>query len=584
MVDELLKQSGMLRAGGVAVERMMDSNDQERERGITILSKNTAILHGDMVLNIVDTPGHADFSSEVERVLRMVDAVRLLVDAAEGPMPQTRFVLRKSLELGHKVLVCINKIDRKDARVDEVLEEIFDLFVALEAKDHQLDFPHVYAAARDGYAIKNMEDERKDLEPLFDMIIEHVPAPDADVDAPLQLQVATLAFDQFMGRIAIGRIYRGRIQRGMQAVVCTPGRKGETFRVSKLMRFRGLDRIDTDSADAGDIVALAGAGGATVGDTLCPANQPDPLPTIAIDEPTMSMTFMTNTSPFAGSEGKYVTSRQIRERLDRELIANVGLRIEPGRTADSFIVNGRGTLHLSVLIESMRREGYELAISQPQVIMRQVGDQLHEPYEDLSVECAEEHSGSVIDKLNQRGCDLIDLKVDQEGMSRMRWIAPSRGLIGYRSEFLTDTRGTGTLVHRFSHYGPMKTRKRQRGNGVIICQDDCTTAGYGLFGLQERGDLYVHPVQKVYHGQIIGLHSRENDLVVNPAKGKKLTNVRASGTDDAIRLIPPRQFSLEEALEFIEPDELVEVTPVAIRLRKRVLDHNARKRDDKVKG
>ena len=578
LVDGLLQQSGMLRARD-AGERVMDSNDQEKERGITILSKNTAIERDGLVLNIVDTPGHADFGSEVERVLRMVDAVLLLVDAAEGPMPQTRFVLKKSLELGHKVLVCINKIDRKDARADEVLDEVFDLFSSLEANDDQLDFPHIYAAARDGYAIRELQDTPKDLDPLLDMIVEHAPAPPDNRDQALQLQVATLARDPFMGRIAIGRIYRGTIERGMQAVVCKPDGSREAFRVSKLMRFRGLERVETERAVGGDIVALAGAGSATVGDTICPAAHPEPLASIPIDEPTLSMTFMINTSPFAGLEGKYVTSRQIRERLDRELIANVGLRVQPGLTPDEFQVSGRGTLHLSVLIESMRREGYELAISQPQVILRtdEQGHQL-EPMEELVIDCEEEHSGTVIDKLNQRGCQLEDLRVDEEGRSRMRWVAPSRGLIGYRSDFLTDTRGSGTMVHTFSHYGPVKTRARRRSNGVIIVQDDCTTVGYALDNLQDRGVLFVGPGIKSYKGQIMGLHSRENDLVVNPAKGKKLTNVRASGSDDAIRLVPPRIFTLEEALEFIEPDELVEVTPESIRLRKREREHHKRKK------
>jgi len=577
LVDGLLEQSGMLRSKDG--ERVMDSNDQEKERGITILSKNTAIERDGLVLNIVDTPGHADFGSEVERVLRMVDAVLLLVDAAEGPMPQTRFVLKKSLELGHKVLVCINKIDRKDGRPDEVLDEVFDLFSSLEATDEQLDFPHLYAAARDGYAITELGDEPKNLDPLLDMIVEHVPAPaDNSADA-LQLQVATLARDQFMGRIAIGRIYRGTIERGMQAVVCKPDGTREQFRVSKLMRFRGLDRVETDKAVGGDIVALAGAGSATVGDTICPAQSPEPMKAIPIDEPTLSMTFMINTSPFSGQEGKYVTSRQIRDRLEKELIANVGLRIAPGRTPDEFQVSGRGTLHLSVLIESMRREGYELAISQPQVILREDEDgKKLEPLEELVIDCEEEHSGTVIDKLNQRGCQLEDLRVDEEGRSRMRWVAPSRGLIGYRSEFLTDTRGSGTMVHTFSHYGPVKTRARRRSNGVIIVQDDCTTVGYALDNLQDRGTLFVGPGLKAYKGMIMGLHSRENDLVVNPAKGKKLTNVRASGSDDAIRLVAPKEFTLEEALEFIEPDELVEVTPESIRLRKREREHHKRKK------
>jgi GTP-binding protein len=580
LIDGLLRQAGAFREGAEVMERVMDSNDQERERGITILSKNTAVTWRGERINIVDTPGHADFSSEVERVLRMVDASLLLVDAAEGPMPQTRYVLRKSLALGHKVLVCINKIDRKDARPDAVLDEVFDLFAALEASDEQLEFPYVYAAARDGYAMHELGDERKDLGPLFEMILQHVPVPKGDAEGPLQAQVATLDYSPYLGRIAIGRVQRGRITRGMNAVVCRPDGGRESFRVSKLMTFSGLERIETDEVGLGDIVALAGAGDATVGDTICPADSPDPLPAIPIDEPTLSMTFHPNASPFAGREGKYVTTRHIGERLARESIANVGLKITPVGS-DAFAVAGRGTLHLSVLIETMRREGFELGISRPQVILKEIDGVSCEPFEDVVVDCADAYSGSVIDKLKRRGGELRDLYVDPEGQSRMGWIVPSRGLIGYRSEFLTDTRGTGTLVHRFSHYGPERGHRSLRNNGVLICQDKCDTVGYALFNLQERGQLYVGPGEPVYAGQIIGLHSRENDLIVNPAKGKKLTNMRASGSDEAVVLTPHRVFSLEEALEFIDEDELVEVTPENIRIRKRILDHNERKRFDK---
>jgi len=578
LVDGLLQQSGTFDERHEAQDRVMDSIDQERERGITIRSKNTAVIWDNHRINIVDTPGHADFGSEVERVLRMVDGVLLLVDAAEGPMPQTRFVLRKSLELGLKVLVCINKIDRKDARPDEVLSEVFDLFASLEANDDQLDFPHIYAAARDGWAVRELEDPPSDLTPLFEFILEHIPAPGGDADAPLQLQVATLAHSPFLGRIAIGRIYNGRIKRGMAGVVCKPDGGQERFRLSQLMTFKGLDRVDCEGAEAGDIVALAGAGSATVGDTICSEANPLPMPSIPIDEPTLSMQFMTNTSPFAGREGKFVTSRQIKERLERELLANVGLRIEQGPAPEIFIVAGRGILHLSVLIESMRREGFEVAISQPQVILKEIDGVTQEPVEEVAIDCGEDYSGTVIDKLNQRGGTMTDLHAALDGHVRMRWEIPSRGLIGFRSDFLTDTRGTGTIVHTFSHYAPVKTRKRSRPNGVLIAQDDGETAGYSLDSLQDRGQLFLGAGEKVYMGQIIGLHTRDNDLVVNPSKGKKLTNIRASGADDAIRLTPPRVFSLEEALEFIEPDELVEVTPESIRLRKRHLDHNERKR------
>ena len=582
LVDGLLQQSGAFRQGSELVERVMDSGDQERERGITITSKNTAVIYNDVRINIVDTPGHADFGSEVERVLKMVDAVLLLVDAAEGPMPQTRFVLHKSLELGLKVLVCINKIDRNDARAEEVIDEVFDLFAALDANDDQLDFPYIFAAARDGFAIRDLADERKDLAPLFEFMIEHVQPPEQDLESPLQMQVATLNYDSYLGRIAIGRIYRGRMKRGMQAVALAPDGSQERFRVTKLMTYRGLERVDTEEAEAGDIVALAGAGNATVGDTICASEHPEALPAIPVDEPTLSMTFIPNKSPFAGTEGKFLTSRQISDRLDREILGNVGLKVEPGPSPERFVVSGRGILHLSVLIETMRREGFELEVSQPQVIIKEVDGVRCEPFEEAVVDCEEAYSGTVIDKLNQRGGELQDLKVDSNGQARMGWVIPSRGLIGYRSEFLTDTRGTGNLYHVFSHYAPVNARRKPRNNGVMIAQDRAETAGYALANLQERGALFIAPGQKVFGGQIIGLHSRENDLVVNPAKGKKLTNMRASGTDETVRLTPPRIFSLEEAMEFVAGDELVEVTPSSIRLRKAILDHSERKKSEKA--
>ena len=578
LVDGLLAQSGVFRDGAEVAERVMDSNDQERERGITILSKNTAVTWEDYRINIVDTPGHADFGSEVERVLKMVDGVMLLVDAAEGPMPQTRFVLRKSLDLGLKVLVCINKIDRSDARPDEVVDEVFDLMVNLGASDEQLDFPMVYAAARDGYAMAELGDEQKDLSPMFQLIVDHVPPPGGDPEAPLQFQVATLDYSPYLGRIIIGRVFNGAIKRGMSATVCNPSSRLGNFKVTSLMTFHGLERVDADVVEAGDIIALAGAGEATVGDTVCQASDPIPMPVVAIDEPTLSMTFLPNTSPFAGREGKFVTSRQIRERLQRELVSNVGMRIEPGMTPDSFIVSGRGILHLSVLIETMRREGFELGISQPRVILKEIDGVNHEPFEDVTIDCEEAHSGSVIEKLNKRGGEMRDLRVDASGRSRMQWLIPSRGLIGYRSEFLTDTRGSGTMSHIFSHYGEARQRPRLRANGVMIVQAPCDTVGYALNNLQERGQLFLAPGEPVYMGQLLGIHARDNDLVVNPAKSKKLTNMRASGSDDSIRLTPPIVFSLEDALEFIESDELVEVTPTSIRLRKMVLDHNQRKR------
>ena len=582
LVDGLLRQSGTFRDNQVVAERVMDSNDQERERGITILAKNTAVDWHGVRINIVDTPGHSDFGSEVERVLNMVDAVLLLVDAAEGPMPQTRFVLSKALTLGKKALVCINKIDRKDARTHEVLNEVFDLFVALEADDRQLDFPHCYAVAREGWAVRELEQTSKDLTPLFEMILEHCPPPAQDAAGPLQFQVSTLDYSSFLGRICIGRIQRGTIRRGMNAVVCKLDGTREPFKVTKLQTFKGLERIDCDEASAGDIVALSGAGSATVGDTICPAENPDPLPRIAVDEPTLSMTFLPNTSPFAGREGKFVTSRQIRDRLDREAIANVGLRIEPGPGRESFIVSGRGTLHLSVLIETMRREGYELGISQPQVIVKEIDGVLHEPFEQVVILCPETSTGTVIQKLSQRGGELVALRVDEQKQARLEWTIPSRGLIGYRSEFLTDTRGTGTIYHQFSHFGPQQEKRRRRMNGVLIVSEDGESVAYSLNSLQERGQMFIGPGEKVYSGEIVGLHARDNDLVVNPCKGKKLTNIRAAGSDENVLLTPPRRFSLEEALEFIEADELVEVTPQSIRLRKRTLDHEQRKREERA--
>jgi GTP-binding protein len=581
LVDGLLRQSGSFRENQEVMERVMDSNDQERERGITILAKNTAVEWHGVHINIVDTPGHADFGSEVERVLSMVDAVLLVVDAAEGPMPQTRFVLNKALQLGLKVLVCINKIDRKDARSQECLNEVFDLFVALEATDRQLEFPHCFAVAREGWAIKELGETSKDLTPLFQMIVDHVPPPAHDVEGPLQMQVATLDYSAFLGRIAIGRIWRGTIRRGMQAVVCKTDGTTENFKVTKLMTFKGLDRLDAEWAAAGDIIALAGAGDATVGDTICPIENPDPRKAIPIDEPTLSMEFLPNTSPFAGREGKYVTSRQIKDRLEREKIANVGLRIEQGPRSDSMIVSGRGTLHLAVLIETMRREGYEMGISQPQVILKEIDGKTHEPYEQVVVNCGEEYTGAVIQKISQRGGELVSLKVDPQKQARMEWTVTSRGLIGYRSEFLTDTRGTGTLYHVFSHYGPSQGERRKRLRGVMIAMDVGQTVAFALFNLQDRAQMFMGAGFDVYGGQIVGLHARDNDLVVNPAKGKKLTNIRAAGSDETIILTPPREFSLEEALEFIEADELVEVTPESIRLRKRELDHNKRKRDER---
>ncbi len=582
LIDEVLKQCGAVGRAGLAHERVMDSNDLERERGITILSKNTAVQYKGEVINIVDTPGHADFGAEVERILRMVDCVLLLVDAAEGPMPQTRFVLGKSLQLGLKPIVVINKVDRPDRDLDRVLDDVFDLFVALDATEDQLEFPVMYASGRDGYALTDPEDEAKDLTPLMDMILEYVPPCDFDIEGPLQLQVATLDRDDFLGRIAIGRIYRGRIARGDRLVQIRADGSTEPFRVSKLMGFLGTKQVDVNDAIAGDIVALAGVGDVTVGETLCPEGHLDPLPAIPIDEPTLSMEFMVNDSPFSGREGKFVTSRNIRQRLDRELEHNVSLVVEETDRPEVLMVKGRGTMSLSVLIETMRREGYELQVGAPKVITRTGEDgKVEEPYEEVVAECGDAFTGSVIEKLSSRGGELKDMRTGGDGTTRLGFVVPSRGLIGYRSEFLTDTRGTGVVFHNFSHYGPWRGVIRRRKNGVLIALENCTTTAYSLFTLQDRGQMLLGAGADIYQGQIIGLHARENDLVVNPGKGKKLSNVRSSGADEKLILSTPKEMNLEACLEFIDDDELVEVTPESIRLRKRYLDHNERKRFEK---
>ncbi len=585
LVDRILEVCAEVGRTGLEHERVMDSNDLERERGITILAKNTAVEWNGEVINIVDTPGHADFGAEVERILRMVDSVVLLVDAAEGPMPQTRFVLRKSLGLGLNPIVVINKADRPDADPDRVLDEIFDLFVALEANENQLDFPVLYASGRDGWAVNDLDDPREGLGPLMDLILERVAPAPFDASASLQLQVATLDRDDFMGRIAIGRIYRGTIRQGDRLIHIDRDGARHPFRVSKLMGFRGTRRIDITEAAAGDIVALAGVGDVTVGETLAGEDNPEAMPTIPIDEPTLRMEFSINDSPFSGKDGKFVTSRHLRDRLNRELEHNVSLRVEDTDRAEALMVSGRGTMSLSVLIETMRREGYELSVGPPEVITRRAEDgSVEEPYEEVVVECPEENTGAVIEKLSLRGGELRDMRPAGADTMRIELQVPSRGLIGYRSEFLTDTRGAGVLYHVFSHYGPWRGVIRRRKNGVLIVQEPCDTTGYALFNLQDRGTLFFGPGVAVYAGQLLGIHARENDLIVNPGKEKKLTNVRASGSDDKLLLTPPKQFSLEAAMEFIDTDEQVEVTPAAIRIRKRVLDHSDRRRLEKKIG
>ncbi len=579
LVDQLLQQSGTLGERFGPVERVMDSNDLEKERGITILSKNTAIRWNDYRINIVDTPGHADFGGEVERVLSMVDSVLLLVDAVEGPMPQTRFVTQKAFKHGLKPIVVVNKIDREGARPDWVIDQTFDLFDRLGASDEQLDFPIVYASAINGYAGLDPDVRDGDMTPLFQAIVDNCPVPEVDPDGPFQMQVSTLAYNSYVGAIAIGRITRGTVRRNMPIVV--EKRDGDTHRakVGQVFGFLGLERVEVEEASAGDIVALAGIEGPNVSDTLCDPDHVEALPPLTVDEPTVSMTFQVNNSPFAGREGKYLTSRQLKERLERELIHNVALRVEEGNDPEKFRVSGRGELHLSILLENMRREGYELAVSRPEVIFREVDGEICEPYEQLTVDVEEQHQGGIMEALGTRRGTLKDMVPDGHGRVRLDYEIPSRGLIGFQTEFMTLTSGTGLIYHVFDRYGPAQSGGiAPRNNGVLISNSTGKALGYALFNLQERGRLFIRHGEEVYEGQVIGIHSRSNDLTVNPLKAKQLTNIRAAGSDENILLTPPVEFSLEQALEFIEDDELVEVTPSAIRIRKRHLRESERKR------
>jgi GTP-binding protein len=578
LVDCLLKQSGTFAAHEKVGERVMDSNDIERERGITILAKNCAIEYGGTRINIVDTPGHADFGGEVERVLSMVDGVLLLVDAVEGPMPQTRFVTRKALAMGHKAIVVINKIDRPGARPGWVVDKTFELFDRLGATDAQLDFPVVYASALQGWATLDHTERRQDMNALFEAVLQYVPAPENDATAPLQLQISTLDYNSYVGRIGIGRVRRGTIRTG-QTVALRQGdeNRGEA-KIVQVLTFQGLQRQVVAEANAGDIVAITGIEDVNIGLTICDRENPEGLPPISVDEPTLSMNFQVNTSPLAGREGKYVTSRQIRERLYRELQSNVALRVEDTAEPDVFRVAGRGELHLTILIENMRREGYELAVGKPQVLNRMVDGVTHEPYEALTVDIDAEHQGAVMEALGVRKADLTDMIIDDMGRVRLEYRVPARGLIGFQGDFMTMTRGNGLISHIFDGYSPVKGDIPERHNGVLISNETGEAVAYALFNLQERGRMFVHPGEKLYPGMIIGIHSRENDLVVNPIKTKKLTNVRAAGKDDAILLTPPIQMTLEYAVEFIDEDELVEVTPESIRIRKRFLNENDRKR------
>jgi GTP-binding protein len=579
LVDKLLQQSGTFAAHQQVGTRVMDSNDLERERGITILAKNTAIRWNDYRINIVDTPGHADFGGEVERVLSMVDSVLLLVDAVDGPMPQTRFVTRKAFAQGLHPIVVINKIDRPGARPNWVLDQTFDLFDKLGATEQQLDFPVVYCSALNGYAGLTPDVREGDMTPLFETIIQHVPAPDVDLDGPFQMQVTSLDYSSYVGAIAIGRIKRGKVKPSQAISVIDTEAKTRPGKVLQVLGFLGLERYEVPEASAGDIVAITGIEAPHISDTLCDPSRVEALPPLSVDEPTVTMTFEVNTSPFAGKDGKFVTSRQIRERLNRELIHNVALRVEDTDSPDKFKVSGRGELHLGILIENMRREGYELAVSRPQVIIKQVNGAAHEPYEALTVDIESQHQGVVMEKLGLRKGDLLNMEPDGKGRVRLEYMIPSRGLIGFRTEFLTGTQGTGLLYSTFDHYGPVKKGEIvHRVNGVLIANGQGSSVAYSLFSLQERGRLFIGPGEELYEGMVIGIHSRDNDLVVNPLKEKKLTNIRAAGSDENILLTPPIRFSLEQALEFIDDDELVEVTPNFVRLRKRFLKESDRKR------
>jgi GTP-binding protein len=579
LVDKLLQQSGTLETRGKDMERVMDSNDQEKERGITILAKNTAVRWKDYRINIVDTPGHADFGGEVERVLSMVDCVLLLVDAFDGPMPQTRFVTQKAFARGLKPIVVINKVDREGARPDWVLNEVFDLFDKLGATEEQLDFPVIYASGLHGKAGMEPDALQDNLEPLFQLVVDRVPPPQVDMDGPLQMQISALDYSSYLGVIGVGRITRGKIRVNQQVVVLDLEGKSRKGKIGLVKTYLGLDRVDAQEANAGDIICITGIEELNISDTICDPEHPEMLPPLTVDEPTVTMTFQVNDSPFAGLDGKYVTSRNIKERLERELIHNVALRVEPGETADKFKVSGRGELHLSVLIETMRREGFELAVSRPQVVTKEIDGVLMEPYESLVIDIDEQHQGGVIEELGLRKAEMQEMQNDGKGRTRMTFIIPTRGLIGFRSQFLSMTSGTGILTHIFDHFGPVKPGEiGTRINGVMISNVRGKTLAYALFSLQERGRLFVNPATEVYEGMIIGLHSRENDLVVNPTKAKQLTNIRAAGTDENIILTPPIRHSLEQAMEFIDSDELVEITPNHIRLRKQYLLESDRKR------
>ena len=570
LVDRLLQQSGTLDRKSMTTERVMDSNDQERERGITILAKNTSIQWNGYRINIVDTPGHADFGGEVERVLSMVDSVLLLVDAVDGPMPQTRFVTQKAFDQGLNPILVINKVDRPGARPDWVLDQVFDLFDRLGGTDEQLDFPVIYASALNGVAGLDYQDLAEDMTPLLELIIDKVHPPEVNDEGPAQMQISALDYNSYVGVIGVGRIKRGRMKPNMQVIVAGSDGSKRKERILQVTGYVGLERVDVEEAQAGDIVCITGIDKLNISDTICDPEAVEILPPLSVDEPTVSMTFQVNDSPFAGREGKYISSRNLKERLEQELIHNVALRVEPGDNPDKFIVSGRGELHLSVLIENMRREDYEVGVSRPEVIQKEINGEIHEPFEQIVIDIEEQYQGSIMEEMGLRKADLQNMEPDGKGRMKLDFIAPSRGMIGFRSNFLTLTRGTGIMTSVFDHYGPVKTGEvAKRQNGVLVSMISGKTLAYSLFNLQERGRMFVGHGKEVYKGQIVGLHSRDNDLLVNPTKAKQLTNVRAAGTDENLILTPHIQHTLEQALEFVEDDELVEVTPESIRLRKR---------------
>jgi len=578
LVDQMLRQSGVFRANQQVRDRVMDSNDLERERGITILSKNTAVRHNNIKINIVDTPGHADFGGEVERVLKMVNGVLLLVDAFEGPMPQTKFVLRKALELKHPVIVVINKIDRPEARPHEVIDEILDLFIELNATEDQLDCPFVFASAKDGTASLDADKEGKDMQPLFDLIQKYIPAPAGDLDGPLQMLVSTIDYNDYVGRIAIGKVERGRIEVGQEALLCNVDGDQHRVKITSLYQFEGLKRVAVENAGLGDIVAVSGVEGINIGETICAVDHPDPMPFVKISEPTISMTFSVNTSPFAGRDGQYVTSRNLRDRLFRETYTDVSLRVEETDSPDAFRVSGRGELHLSILIETMRRQGYEFQVSKPTVIYKEINGKLHEPMERLTIDIPEEFTGVVIEKLGSRKGEMVNMVNSNNGSVRLEFTIPARGLFGYRPEFLTDTRGEGILNSIFDGYEPYKGDIETRNQGSLVAFETGVSVAYGIFNAQDRGIMFIGPGVEVYEGMVVGENNRQGDIEVNVCKRKHVSNMRAAGSDESLRLVSPKHLSLEQALEFIDEDELVEITPKNIRIRKAVLDTAQRKK------